>query len=300
MSGRAIFVRCPAKINLALEVLGTRPDGYHEIRTLFQTVAFGDELHLQRRWGRGLDLHVESDDPAVPGGRKNLVHRAYRAFSDACGPAPALRARLVKKVPAGAGLGGGSSDAAGMLLALRSLTGRPGPGGLARLAAGIGADVPFFLRGGTAAGRGRGERIMPLPDMPISPVLIVVPPRRMASGEVYRAVDAMLTSRPNRISIHRYFDGKAVVRPQRQIQRNDLESVVFGIDPRLAALKELLYVTGAGFASLSGSGSALFGLYESAAAAEHAAARIGSAWGRTVVTRCAGFRETGPGGVVEA
>lgn len=299
MSGRGVRVHCPAKINLCLEVLGSRPDGFHEIRTLFQTLDFGDDLSLRPRPGHGLALRVAGGGALVPRGPENLVHKAYEAFAAACGKAPGLEAGLVKRIPPGTGLGGGSSDAAAMLLALQWITGRPGPGELVRLAAGIGADVPFFLRGGTAAGRGRGDRIMPLPDAPARPVLLVLPPLQMLSAEVYRALDPMLTSRTNRISIHRYFDGKAVVRPQRQIQRNDLESVIFRIEPRLAALKELLYATGADFASISGSGSALFGLYDSAEGARAAATRIGSAWGRTVVTCFTGGREAGTRCLVE-
>ncbi len=281
---------CPAKVNLVLEVLGRRPDGYHEIRTIFQALEFADRLVLGPRTGRGLSLALQGEAGAlVPRGADNLVHGAYSAFQRAFGPVPGLEVTLDKRIPPGAGLGGGSSDAAAMLLALRRICGRPSSiGNLEAVAAGLGSDVPFFLHGGTARGTGRGERVSVLPDSAKHLVLLILPHKVLRSEDVYQAWDPVLTSGSNRISIHRYLDGKGEVCLKRDFQRNDLESVVFRNDPALGELKELLYATGAGFASLCGSGSALFGLYGSLAGAAEAARRFEPLACRTVLTRFLG------------
>jgi 4-diphosphocytidyl-2-C-methyl-D-erythritol kinase len=176
----------PAKINWTLEVLGRRPDGYHEVRTVLQTVDLCDRLRVSA----ATDLELVVTGPVGPAGApltgvpapENLAYRAAALLRDRAGwPALGARIELEKAIPAGAGLGGGSSDAAATLRALDRLW-RLGlaRGELARLGAQLGADVPFFLFGGTALGRGRGDEVTPLPDVPSRRFLLVVPRRRPA------------------------------------------------------------------------------------------------------------------------
>ena len=178
----------PAKVNWTLEVLERRPDGYHEVRTVLQTVDLCDRV---RAWPAG-DLELVLTDPAGKAGAplvdvppvENLAYRAAALLRDRAGRAGlGARIELAKAIPAGAGLGGGSSDAAATLRALDRLWGLGLPRAeLARLGAELGADVPFFLFGGTALGRGRGDEVTPLPDIPTQRLLLVVP-RRRPSGK---------------------------------------------------------------------------------------------------------------------
>ena len=157
-------VRSFAKINLGLEIVGKRPDGYHDIRTLFQTISLADEIDF----GPAPDgvLELSGDDPAVAWDRTNLVHRAARLLQGGAGTAKGAKIAVRKSVPAGRGLGGGSSNAATTLLALNGLWSLGlGAGELARLARGLGADVPFFLKGGLCLGEEIGDRLTPLPDL---------------------------------------------------------------------------------------------------------------------------------------
>ena len=176
----------PAKVNWTLEVLGRRPDGYHEVRTVLQTVALCDRVRVSP----AADLALALTGPVGQAGAplagmpapENLAYRAARLLRDrAGGRALGARIELEKAIPADAGLGGGSSDAAATLRALDRLwgLGLP-PGELARLGAQLGSDVPFFLFGGTALGRGRGDEVTPLPDVPSLRLLLVVPRRRPA------------------------------------------------------------------------------------------------------------------------
>ncbi len=157
-------VKSFAKINLGLEIVAKRPDGYHDIRTLFQTVSLADELDF----GPAPDgvLALAGDDPAIVWDRTNLIHRAARLLQGAAGTAKGAKIAVRKAVPAGRGLGGGSSNAAATLLALNGMWGLGlGPGDLSRLARGLGADVPFFLKGGLCLGEDIGDRLTPLPDL---------------------------------------------------------------------------------------------------------------------------------------
>lgn len=158
-----MIVRAFAKINLGLEIVGKRPDGYHDIRTLFQTVSLGDEIELEAAAG-GLEL--TGDDPGISWDRTNLVHRAAGLLRERTGSAEGVRIAVRKMIPAGRGLGGGSSDAAATLLALNRMWGLGlGPEEMAPLARKLGADVPFFLEGGLCLGEGIGDRLTPLPDL---------------------------------------------------------------------------------------------------------------------------------------
>lgn len=179
----------PAKLNLHLEVLGLRPDGFHELETVFQTLELADRLELDLEPGAGVELVC--DDPLLPGDRRNLAWRAATALLARC-PAGRVRLRLAKRVPLGAGLGGGSSDAAAVLRGLNPLLPEPLPAAeLAALALELGSDVPFFLVGGTAHALGRGEILTALPDLPRHPVTLFMPEgAHCSTPAVFRALDS--------------------------------------------------------------------------------------------------------------
>ncbi len=208
---------CPAKINLYLEVLGRRADGFHALETVFQTIGLADELTVESATSGGIGLTC--DDPRLPVGADNLVHRAATAMA-AQRPALAhLRLHLAKRVPHGAGLGGGSSDAATTLMALNQLVDDPLPlSALHQLALALGSDVPFFLLGGTAHALGRGEQLTPLPSVERQPLTVLMPEgAHCATPAVFKALtDDERGPRPER--------GAAWFR----------EALAHGVDPLLA------------------------------------------------------------------
>ncbi|NIS29848.1 MAG: 4-(cytidine 5'-diphospho)-2-C-methyl-D-erythritol kinase, partial [Actinobacteria bacterium] len=178
-----LVAECPGKINLLLRVVDRRPDGFHELDTVFQTIDLRDRLEI----GPGEGLRLICDDPGIPCDESNLVLRAVRLLERDVARRP-LQASLVlrKSLPAQAGLGGGSSDAAGaLLLGCRFWGLEPSPEELERLAAELGADVPFFLVGGTARGTGRGDRIEALEPLPETPLILGFPPFGVSTAEVF-------------------------------------------------------------------------------------------------------------------
>jgi 4-diphosphocytidyl-2-C-methyl-D-erythritol kinase len=172
-----------AKTNLVLKVIGRREDGYHEIDTVFQTIDLTDVLEAS---AAPAGIELTCSNPAIPAGEDNLVHRAATAWRDRFGVQEGARLRLTKRIPAGGGLGGGSSDAAVTLALLSRLWQlSPSDRDFAEVGASLGSDVPFFFTGGTARGRGRGELIEPLLDRPPRELILVVPPFSIATREVY-------------------------------------------------------------------------------------------------------------------
>jgi 4-diphosphocytidyl-2-C-methyl-D-erythritol kinase len=253
---RRARVRALAKINLDLRVLGRRPDGYHELRTVFQTISLADRIDLEFTPGRPTRIDLE-DDAGIP---DNLVVRAAQAVFDAAGVRGHLRMRLEKRIPMGAGLGGGSSDAAAVLLALPVLAGRIlEPEALAEIAARLGSDINFFLFGGTAAAIGRGTELFPLPDAPPAHGVLLAPGIHVSTAEAYRALSPRLTPDLYQNKIVSF--QSLIWRGLQGSAGNDFEPVVFEIHPRLAALRRRLVRAGARPAMLTGSGSALFGLF---------------------------------------
>lgn len=248
-----------AKVNLSLKVLGRRADGYHELRTVFQTVGLHDRITLEFTPARrGLEVTLE-DPLAIP---DNLALRAARLYCERQGVRGRLRMRLEKRIPMGAGLGGGSSNAAAVLLALGPLTGRcVPPEALGDMAAGLGSDVPFFLYGGTALGLGRGEELYPLPDAPRYPVLIVAPPVHVSTAEAYRALGRPELTSPVDCRKLRKFQSFVWRAEYLSGAENDFESAVFRLHPELGRWKRKLERLGARAARLSGSGAALFGVF---------------------------------------
>ncbi len=259
MPARRAAVPSFAKVNLSLKVLGRRADGYHELRTVFQTVGLHDRIHFEFTPARrGLTIELE-DELAIP---DNLVLRAARRFCESEGVRGALRMRLEKRIPMGAGLGGGSSNAAAVLLALGPLTGRcPPMARLLELASELGSDVPFFLYGGTALGLGRGEELYPLPEAPPHPLVILAPPVHVSTAEAYRALRLPALTTPvdsRKLSIFQSFVWRADYLSGTE---NDFEAAVFGLHPELGRWKRKLERLGARAARLSGSGAALFGVF---------------------------------------
>jgi 4-diphosphocytidyl-2-C-methyl-D-erythritol kinase len=265
-----------AKINLGLKVLGRRADGYHELRTVFQTVSLADALEVEFTPSRSTSIAVRSE-PEIPG---NLVERGARLALDAIRVTGRVEFRLRKRIPMGAGLGGGSSDAAAVLLALPVLAGKTLPlSVLIRLASELGSDVPFFLLGGTAVALDRGTEVYPLPDRPPTSGVLVAPAVHVSTAEAYQALGrgpGGLTSETAQYMISGFQScawelGQALPgTPAPATGENDFESVVFSRHPRLKSLKRRLELLGAHPAMLSGSGSTLFGLFAGRGEAERA------------------------------
>ena len=274
----SIRLRAFAKVNLGLKLLGKRPDGFHEIRTIYQTIALHDRLEI---WldtaGEGICL--ECDNPEIPPGSENLVYRACDLWRRATGFRGGVRARLEKIIPAGSGLGGASSDAAATLEALERLSGAKLPlGRRFALAAQLGSDVPLFLLGGRVLGCGRGEEVYPLTDLPPRKCLVVFPGFSISTAEAYREAGGRLTSPGKLRSIK-----DVGAWPQFPLlnwgpAENDFERVVFARWPELARLKRHLIRAGAEIASLTGSGSAVFSVYESTRQLLHASKLIPKGW----------------------
>lgn len=268
-----VCVLAPAKINIGLAVLGPRVDGYYELRTLFQAVSLWDRLRL-RRARRGVGVRCA----ALPGlGESNLAHRAAALFLGKTGLTGGVRIELEKRIPAGGGLGGGSSDAAATLVGCCRLFGvRPEEEQLCEWAATLGSDVPFFLRGGTAIGEGRGERIRPIAPFPRQAVALLYLGRQgLSTAAVYRALrPGALTGRSRAFTIllARWREGN--LRRLGASLFNDLEASACGFSPGLAAVKEEFTAAGACGALLCGSGSSVFGLFGSDAAADQARRKL--------------------------
>ena len=258
-TARRVRVRALAKINLDLRVLRKRPDGYHELRTIFQTISLADSLDIAFTPGR--KTAIELDDPLAIS--ENLVVRAARLALDAMRVTGRVEMRLRKRIPMGAGLGGGSSDAAAVLLALPALAGRVlGLPILSDIAARLGSDVPFFLLGGTAVGIGRGTELFPLPDRPAMAGLVVAPTVHVNTAQAYRDLSPGLTTESQENKIFS-FQSLTWERGVGQSSGNDFEAVVFKQHRNLADLKKRLVRAGATAAMMTGSGSALFGLFPS-------------------------------------
>jgi 4-diphosphocytidyl-2-C-methyl-D-erythritol kinase len=278
---RSVTLVSPAKINLCLEVWGRRPDGYHEITTLMQVVDLADTLHVERRQA-GIGLTAEG--VPVPAGEDNLAVRAAARFFAAAPPGGA-HIHLTKRIPAGGGLGGGSSNAAAVLWGLNLLYGRPLPAdALAGLAASLGSDVPFFLSSGFAWAEGRGERIRPAGPAPQRWAVVVDPGFGISTAWAYGQLTLPLTPgdrMPNIMASVARGDASRAL----ELAFNRLEDAVLPHFPRLAELKAVLIEAGASPALLSGTGSCLFGLTESWEGADRVAARVAAVGARPIVCR---------------
>jgi 4-diphosphocytidyl-2-C-methyl-D-erythritol kinase len=274
-----VRVQAFAKINLSLRVLGPRADGYHELRTVFQSIALHDTLTI--RGSRG-PLRLVCDDPACPVDERNLIWRAAARLWTAAGRRGAphgIAIDLKKRIPMQAGLGGGSSDAASTLRALAKRW-RVSDAKVRAAAIALGADVPYFLEGGTCLGLERGDVLFRLPDRPPVWVVLVVPDFGVSTKEAFGWFDRD----------HRSAEGCApqhagTVLLETNDLTNDLEAPVVAKHPELGRIISALRRSGAVQAAMSGSGSAVFGLFSARDAAIRAGKRLGSASRRTMVTR---------------
>jgi 4-diphosphocytidyl-2-C-methyl-D-erythritol kinase len=270
---REIRVPACAKVNLRLEILGKRNDGFHELRTIFQTISLHDELRLRLSRKPGISLSVQGDQSLAGEPRQNnLVYRAVEAVRRQTKTRPGVEIELWKAIPAGRGLGGGSSDAAAAMLGYLRLTRQQLPlPKLVELAAGLGADVPFFLFGGRALGVNKGDEIYPLPDI-AQQALLVISPRNIhvPTPAAYRWLNApRLTNSAANPKLWG-FCALCWSAPGGGLS-NDFESAVFRRHSRLRSIKRELLRRGATEALLAGSGSAVFGVFPSPAKARRAA-----------------------------
>jgi 4-diphosphocytidyl-2-C-methyl-D-erythritol kinase len=274
----SIALNAFAKINLGLRILGKRPDGYHEIRTLYQTVELHDNLEVALVPGPdGVD--VECEDAAVPSGRRNLVYQACQLWKGARGLKGGIEVRLKKQIPTGSGLGGASSDAAAALLGLERLSGnRLDLVTRLRLAARLGSDVPFFFLGGRVLGCGRGEEVYPLADLPRRHCLVVFPGFSVSTPEAYRKAGVRLTKRFAAHKMEFFGVWSRVPLETWGPAENDFEQVVFAKWPELGRLKSQLIQAGAETALLTGSGSAVYAIFDSATRLLRASKSIPASW----------------------
>jgi 4-diphosphocytidyl-2-C-methyl-D-erythritol kinase len=265
----SLLILSPAKINLFLHVTGRRPDGYHDLLSLMCRVGLYDEVLLRRSSGA---LTLSCSDPSLPCDETNLALRAARSFFDAAGRKGGCDIRLTKRIPVAAGLGGGSSNAASVLLGLNHLYGSPVPReDLMRLGRTLGADVPFFLFQAPALASGIGDELEAFPGLAPWRVLIVCPPFHVSTRMVYQNLKLQLTKlqkQPTRTHLK-----KTAFNPSFHLQ-NDLEAVTLALHPELVRIKDGLKFQGAIGALMSGSGPSVFGLFPDEDAVRHAKAGL--------------------------
>jgi 4-diphosphocytidyl-2-C-methyl-D-erythritol kinase len=250
-----------AKINWALRILGRRSDGFHDLETLFQTISLHDTLTFRS----ASSMSLVCDDPTIPVGETNLILRAARAIGS-----PPVAIELRKRIPAGGGLGGGSSNAAVTLQTLNDMFDLGFRGDdMHSIAIGLGSDVPFFLLGGTAYATGRGEELAALPSAKGIPLLLLFPEARVLTAEAFRLIRRY--SQPAGLERFGEIVRDGLLQHAGELT-NDFEVPVFERLPELAALKERLLGSGAAWAGMSGSGSTMAGAFADAATRDAALA----------------------------
>lgn len=261
MKHQQIILHSYAKVNFGLQVLGKREDGFHEIRTILQSIDLHDRIVLGRRHEPGIEFTSNCPDLHPV---RNLIcdsiHLFYRKLKISSG----IRVNLDKRIPIGAGLGGGSSNAAATLRGLSILYERPLPiSQLLEWGAELGSDVPFFFVGGRCLGVGRGAEVYPLEDFSKQYILLVVPSIPVSTAGAYSRLSLKLTKKGSLGKIPAFCSGYLNSLGGALALGNDFESVVFSDFPQLKKIKQLLIQSGARGAGLSGSGSALFGVFGS-------------------------------------
>ena len=273
-----VTVHAPAKVNLDLRILGKRRDGYHDLRTILQSISLHDTLTVTRRAG---PLTVRSRTRSLPRDEANLVWTAAEVLWESLGrrgPPQGVAIAITKRIPMAGGLGGGSSDAAAALRALGALwQAVPSPRRLRELAAGVGSDVPFFLSGGLALGVGRGDRLRRLAELEPHWIILAVPAFGVHTASAYEWFDqvapAPLPPLPRRW------------RGRWDLLRNDLEGPVVSHHRDIASMVDRLYKTGAAHAAMTGSGSTVYALYRQQADAIAARRKARKAGWRTLLSR---------------
>jgi 4-diphosphocytidyl-2-C-methyl-D-erythritol kinase len=268
-----VRLRSLAKINLDLRVLHKNANGFHELRTVFQTVSLSDTIEIEYERARRTEITLEGN-VHIP---NNLIVRAAEAVLGSFGSSARVRFRLEKRIPMGGGLGGGSSNAAAVLLALPVLAGRSAP--VEEIAAELGSDVPFFLTGGTALGLGRGTELYPLSDIMEEELLLVSPGLHVATPAAYEALSRGLTFTESSSSINSFQEFVRALSERRRaslasaLSENDFETVVFRQHPKLKTILGKLSAVGAA-SRMTGSGSAIFGIFGSKEERDRAQERL--------------------------
>lgn len=271
-------VLAPAKINVFLRITGRRPDGYHLLDSLMVPISLHDEIDLEA-WdvGRGArteknTITVTCDDPTLPADETNLAYKAAALLGKETGVNARIAIALRKRIPAGAGLGGGSSDAAAVLKGLNVLLSLGfNEDRLRTLASQLGADVPFFIPCRPARVQGVGEILTPLPPLPVKWFVVIVPPFGVSTRWAYRRFDELL-SQTDAVGNFTLTNGHW---PETELFVNDLERAVIPAHPLIGELKARLLQSGAEAALMSGSGSAVFGMFHNHSLAEQAAQVLG-------------------------
>jgi 4-diphosphocytidyl-2-C-methyl-D-erythritol kinase len=277
---RVVDVAAPAKVNLVLRILEREPSGYHRIETYFQLLELADRVRVELAPAEGIELEVTGAD--VGPAQDNLALRAARAYLEEAGLRVGVCIHLEKRIPAGAGLGGGSSDAAATLRALDALLGALPREALHRVSSRLGSDVPFFLCGSALAlGRGRGEELCAMPPLPPLPVIVAFPGVHVSTAAAYQAIDRSREAGADRPAAA---TGSAGVTPLgdepldwaaiERLAHNDFEGLICETHPEVARARAALQGTDPRFVLLSGSGSALFAVYRDAATAHAALTRL--------------------------
>lgn len=289
-----ITVKAPAKVNLGLRILGRRADGYHEVLSLMVPVSLYDEVRLEPG-ANGIELRCP--ESALPTGEENLVHRAARLVLDACRSREAVRLELRKRIPVGAGLGGGSSDAAATLLGMNELLGGPfSDEALLRLGVQLGADVPFFLLRGPALAEGIGDRLTPVDGVPALWTLLIYPDFQVSTRWAYENLPLTTGANGSRLYVSGEAFASATDIYRRQIVNgkklglkellplldNDFEPLIFSRYPQLHGIRQALLGAGAAAAPMTGSGPTLAGLFPSLEKARAAQEQLGRREGISV------------------
>ncbi|MDZ7724154.1 MAG: 4-(cytidine 5'-diphospho)-2-C-methyl-D-erythritol kinase [candidate division KSB1 bacterium] len=248
-----------AKINLGLSVLNKRKDGFHNIETFFQEISLCDKIEITPAES---GIQIQSDHKDCPGDERNLAHQAAAALQQTGCQGKGCIIKLSKQIPIGAGLGGGSSNAATVLGALnQKWECRQSRTRLTDIAASLGSDVPFFMSGGLAFGTGRGETLTPLLFKPVYRGLLIIPPFSISTREIYENLS--LTNKRKITKLKGFIDNFYRLDPWKETLENDLQTVVLKKYPDLQDIINKLYASGAFFAQMSGSGSAFYGLFKS-------------------------------------
>jgi 4-diphosphocytidyl-2-C-methyl-D-erythritol kinase len=328
-----VTVRSFAKINLGLSIGASRPDGFHDLRTVYQTIVLHDIIRVQGGRGSGIEIHCE--DPRVPKDSSNTCYRMAERAMEALKASGRLTITIEKRLPVQGGLGAGSGNAVATLIALERALKKKLPGSeRLRIAAAVGSDLPLFLIGGTVLGVGRGEEVYPLPDLPSTVCVVATPQVGVSTPKAFADWDGMMmegtaglgSAGGRRPHVDRADMSAKLTAPSpsdRMVEfgrmvsawlsgqplsgvpaskgrgraetslldlvrtgiENDFERVVFPKHPELREVKSVLERAGAFYASLSGSGSALYGLFSSRPAAEKAAAQLRRKGTPAVVTK---------------
>ena len=268
---RSLQLKSYAKINWTLDVLCKRDDGFHELRTIYQTVSLHDQLQITATIGA---IEVVCDDPRVPCDETNLAFKAAQSLREATGTSKGAQIEIEKRIPVAAGLGGGSSNAAVTLLALlRVWQVEIDELELIRIAASLGSDVPFFLIGGTALGVGHGEEVYPIEQVHCEHLLLVNPGFAVSTRDAYEKLSRLTSSEAASIIPFTLLAAKGISGLP-LVARNDLEEPVLAAYPEIAEVKRRLMSLGARHALMSGSGATVFGVFDNSEMAGQAESEL--------------------------